>query len=126
MKKIMIVILMGMMIEAVTLGAAAPKPMQKKNTYALIVGGINKDPKERQAKDNAITNIRLGCRYLSSLIHAYEIDGGLAAYNGGERRAALWIKNNRQDESILWEETRGYIPAVLRLYKQFREENGIL
>jgi len=71
-------------------------------------------------------NIRLGCRYLSSLIHAYEIDGGLAAYNGGEKRAALWIKNNRRDESILWEETRGYIPAVLRLYKQFQQENGII
>lgn len=75
---------------------------------------------------NPIYNIRLGCRYLSSLIHAYEIEGGLAAYNGGEKRAALWVKNNRQDENILWEETRGYIPAVLKLYKQFRQENGIL
>ena len=75
---------------------------------------------------NPINNIRLGCRYLSSLIHAYEIDGGLAAYNGGAKRAALWIKNNRQDETILWEETRGYVPAVLRLYKLYQEENGIL
>ena len=73
---------------------------------------------------NPILNIRLGCRYLSSLIRSYEIDGGLAAYNGGERRAAMWIKNNRQDITILWEETRGYIPAVLRLYKRFQEENG--
>ena len=75
---------------------------------------------------DSINNIRLGCRYLSQLISSYEIDGGLAAYNGGERRAALWIKNNRQDETILWEETRGYIPAVLRLYKQFQEESGNL
>ena len=75
---------------------------------------------------NPIYNIRLGCRYLSSLIHAYEIDGGLAAYNGGEKRAAMWVKNNRQDETILWEETRGYIPAVLKLYKRFQQDVGIL
>lgn len=75
---------------------------------------------------NPIYNIRLGCRYLSSLINAYEIDGGLAAYNGGEKRAALWLKNNRQDETILWEETRGYVPAVLNLYKKFQQVNGLL
>ncbi|MBD3288633.1 transglycosylase SLT domain-containing protein [candidate division KSB1 bacterium] len=75
---------------------------------------------------NSLNNIRLGCRYLSQLINSYEIDGGLAAYNGGERRAALWIQNNRQDETILWEETRGYIPAVLRLYKRFQQESGNL
>ena len=73
---------------------------------------------------NSLNNIRLGCRYLSQLIDSYEIDGGLAAYNGGEKRAALWIKNNRRDETILWEETRGYVPAVLRLYKQFQQESG--
>lgn len=75
---------------------------------------------------NPIYNIRLGCRYLSSLIHAYEVDGGLAAYNGGEKRAALWVKNNRQDETILWEETRGYVPAVLKLYKQFQQDGSVL
>ncbi|MBN1153921.1 lytic transglycosylase domain-containing protein [candidate division KSB1 bacterium] len=74
---------------------------------------------------NPIYNIRLGCRYLSSLIHAYEVDGGLAAYNGGEKRAAMWLRSNRQDD-ILWEETRGYVPAVLKLYKKFREQSGIL
>ena len=74
---------------------------------------------------NPIYNVRLGCRYLSYLIHVYEIDGGLAAYNGGEERAALWIKNDRKDD-ILWEETRGYIPAVLKLYEKFQQQNGIL
>ncbi len=74
---------------------------------------------------NPIVNVRLGCRYLSTLIQAYDIDGGLAAYNGGERRAELWIKNNKNDE-ILWEETRGYIPAVLKLYKRFQQNTGIL
>ncbi len=75
-----------------------------------------------------IYNIRLGCRYLSNLIHQYEIDGGLAAYNGGEKRAALWIKNrnNKTDWTILWEETRTYVPAVLKLYQKFQQQTGIL
>ncbi len=75
-----------------------------------------------------ILNIRLGCRYLSNLIHQYEIDGGLAAYNGGERRAALWIKNrnHKTDWTILWEETRSYVPAILKLYEKFQQQTGIL
>lgn len=66
-----------------------------------------------------ILNIRLGCRYLSNLILHYELDGGLAAYNGGQKRAAMWLASGR-DDRILWEETRGYVPAVLKLYEQFR------
>jgi len=75
-----------------------------------------------------IRNIRLGCRYLSNLIHEYEIDGGLAAYNGGEKRAALWIKNrnHKTDWTILWEETRTYVPAILKLYEKFQQQTGIL
>jgi len=73
---------------------------------------------------NPIYNIRLGCRYLDALITSYDTDGGLAAYNGGEKRAALWIANNR-DYNILWEETRGYIPAVLKLYEKFKNQ-GVL
>lgn len=75
-----------------------------------------------------ILNIRLGCRYLSNLVHLYEIDGGLAAYNGGEKRAALWIKNrnHKTDWTILWEETRSYVPAILRLYEKFQQQTSIL
>lgn len=68
---------------------------------------------------NPIQNIRLGCRYLSTLIGMYDLEGGLAAYNGGERRAALWLASGRNDQ-ILWEETRGYVPAVLKLYEKFQ------
>jgi soluble lytic murein transglycosylase len=67
-----------------------------------------------------ILNIRLGSRYLSSLIEQYELDGGLAAYNGGERRALMWLAQGR-DDRVLWKETRAYIPAILRLYDQFRD-----
>lgn len=77
---------------------------------------------------NPILNIRLGCRYLSNLVHQYEIDGGLAAYNGGEKRAALWIKNrnHKTDWTILWEETRSYVPAILRLYEKYQQQTSIL
>lgn len=68
---------------------------------------------------NPIFNIRMGCRYLSKLIEHYDTDGGLAAYNGGARRAELWIANNK-DYSYLWDETRQYIPAVLKLYENYK------
>lgn len=68
-----------------------------------------------------IINIRLGCRYLNELVGLYEKDGGLAAYNGGPKRAEMWIAGNRNNQ-ILWEETRTYVPAVLELYHKFRSE----
>ena len=54
MKKMIIAITAGLMIEAVVIGANSPKA----TTYAVIVSGINKESKEQQAKDNAITNLR--------------------------------------------------------------------
>lgn len=68
---------------------------------------------------NPIYNIRIGSRYLSTLIDVYDVDGGLAAYNGGEKRAALWVKNGRES-NLLNAETRDYIPAVMRLYNEFQ------
>jgi len=65
---------------------------------------------------NPILNIRLGCRQLSTLISLYEREGGLAAYHGGEKRAALWL-NNSKDDAMLTEETRQYISDVLKLYE---------
>ncbi len=67
-----------------------------------------------------IYNIRIGSRYLSSLIELYDVDGGLAAYNGGEKRASLWIGSGKAG-GILAAETRDYIPAIQRLYKAFRD-----
>lgn len=68
---------------------------------------------------NPIYNIRIGCRYLSTLIDVYDVDGGLAAYNGGEKRAALWVKSGRES-NLLNPETRNYIPAVMKLYNEFQ------
>ncbi|OQX88940.1 hypothetical protein B6D60_00585 [candidate division KSB1 bacterium 4484_87] len=74
-----------------------------------------------------IINIRLGCRYLSQLIQEYELDGGLAAYNGGEKRAKLWLekRNNKSDFTLLWEETQFYVPSILKLYAQFQNQKGV-
>lgn len=66
-----------------------------------------------------VLNIRLGCRYLASMIELYDVDGGLAAYNGGGRRVEMWLARNR-DNGILFKETRKYVPAVLSLYEEFK------
>ncbi len=68
---------------------------------------------------NPINNIRMGCRYLSMLIELYNVDGGLAAYNGGPRRAQKWIASGRNYD-VLFEETRYYVPAVLELYDHYK------
>ena len=34
------------------------KPTEKQSTYVLIIGGINRDPNERQVKDKAVVNLR--------------------------------------------------------------------
>ncbi|MBN1481360.1 lytic transglycosylase domain-containing protein [candidate division KSB1 bacterium] len=66
-----------------------------------------------------IYNIRIGSRYLSSLIKIYDVDGGLAAYNGGEARAALWLGQGKRND-VLAKETQRYVPAIQRLYEEFR------
>jgi hypothetical protein len=66
-----------------------------------------------------VQNIRLGCRYLSSLVEAYNVDGGLAAYNGGKKRAQQWVSKGRVD-GILHQETANYVPAILKIYDQYR------
>ena len=66
-----------------------------------------------------VLNIRLGSRYLSSLIELYDVDGGLAAYNGGNKRAEMWLAQKRAN-GVLYAETQQYVPAVLSLYRAFR------
>lgn len=71
---------------------------------------------------NPAYNIRLGSRFLSTLIQKYDLDGALAAYNAGEKIAAVWLANGK-DDKFLWEETRGYIPAIQQLYEDYLTEN---
>lgn len=69
---------------------------------------------------NPIYNIRIGCRQLATFIDRYDLEGGLAAYNGGEKRAAIWLANNKA-KGILWAETSSYIPHIMLLYNEFKE-----
>lgn len=68
---------------------------------------------------NPVYNIRIGSRMLSAFIEKYGLDGGLAAYNAGEKRAALWLANNKA-EGILWAETSNYIPHIMSLYEEYK------
>ncbi|MFQ5601882.1 MAG: lytic transglycosylase domain-containing protein [bacterium] len=68
---------------------------------------------------NPIYNIRIGCRRLSALINNYELEGGLAAFSGGEKRAAVWLSNDKAD-GILLAETTNFIPHVMSLYEEYK------
>lgn len=68
---------------------------------------------------NPIYNIRVGCRYLATLVEEYGVDGGLAAYNGGEKRAALWLFSNKAD-GMLSAETDSFVTGVLAFYNDFK------
>jgi soluble lytic murein transglycosylase len=68
---------------------------------------------------NPIYNVRLGCRYLEMLITDYGLEAGLAGYNGGGRQAKRWLRGGRAD-SLLHPETAYYVPAVLKIYREYR------
>ncbi len=97
--------------------------MPATGAFLAVEEGIRWTSAEKVLYD-PILNIRLGCRYLNELVGLYEKDGGLAAYNGGPKRAEMWIANNRNN-NILWKETRDYVPAVMKLYEQFRSEGAL-
>lgn len=66
-----------------------------------------------------IYNLRLGCRYLNELIANYGLEAGLAAYNGGGRQAKLWLQGGSANQ-LVHAETAHYVPAVLRIYEEYR------
>jgi soluble lytic murein transglycosylase-like protein len=91
--------------------------MPQTGAFLAVEEGV--DWKSAKILYEPITNIRLGCRYLSDMVEMYDEDGGLAAYNGGPRRAKMWLAANRNNR-VLFAETRNYIPAVMKLYEEFR------
>ncbi|MBN2413843.1 transglycosylase SLT domain-containing protein [candidate division KSB1 bacterium] len=69
---------------------------------------------------NPIYNIRIGSRFLSALIELYDVEGGLAAFTDGQRRGALWLKNDKAS-GILSKEGGEIVQAIQRLYKEYQE-----
>jgi len=101
--------------------AGAMGLMQVMPTTGMFVA-VYEDITWTSAEDvlfDPIYNIRIGSRYLSSLISLYDVDGGLAAYNGGERRAALWLVSGKAN-GVLYAETEKYVPAIMKLYNEFQ------
>jgi soluble lytic murein transglycosylase-like protein len=68
---------------------------------------------------NPVYNVRIGARYLSALIDAYDVDGALVARCVGERRAAMWIKSGRSN-AILPRDTITFIADMLQQYDQMK------
>jgi soluble lytic murein transglycosylase len=85
-------------------------------------------------------NIRLGSRYLGTLLRRFDgsIALALASYNAGGGAVARWIRERRGAEldefveEIPIEETRGYVKRVLRSFAAYRllygtaEEGGTM
>ncbi len=71
---------------------------------------------------NPAFNLRVSCRYLSSLFHAFngQPAEALAAYNAGDFRVRQWLDNSKlQDPSLFLEtipftDTRAYVELILR------------
>ena len=101
--------------------AGAMGLMQIMPTTGMFVA-VYEDVTWTSAEDvlfNPIYNIRIGSRYLSSLVSLYDVDGGLAAYNGGERRASMWLVSGKAD-GVLHKETAKYVPAIMKLYTEYQ------
>ena len=72
-------------------------------------------------------NILLGSAYLSYLLGKYrDIDTALAAYNAGEGRVSLWLRDeaySQDGKTILstpFPETNGYLKKVKKNFKIYR------
>ena len=95
--------------------------MQIMPVTGMFVAG-NEDINWSSAKEvlfNPIYNIRIGCRYLSALIELYDVDGGLAAFIDGQRRAALWVGKGRP-YGVLSEDAREIVPSIQQLYEEYQ------
>lgn len=66
-----------------------------------------------------LDNTRLGCLYLGYLISKYGLEAGLAGYNAGERWAVQWKKYGQAPPGLP-DETRAYVPNVLKCYKTYQ------
>lgn len=108
--------------------------MQLMPATARRLGGEGGDLGElREVLFDSETNIRLGSRYLGTLVQRFSgnILHAVAAYNAGPGAVSSWVQRNGASdpeefvELIPYRETRGYVKRVLRSYREYhRLENG--
>ncbi len=108
--------------------------MQLMPATARRLGGKGEDLGElRDLLFDSETNIRLGSRYLGTLVQRFSgnIIHAVAAYNAGPSAVSSWVRRNgTMDpeefvELIPYRETRGYVKRVLRSYREYhRLQNG--
>lgn len=108
--------------------------MQLMPATARRLGGEAEDLGElRDLLFDSETNIRLGSRYLGTLVRRFSgnILHAVAAYNAGPTAVRSWVqRNGARDpeefvELIPYRETRGYVKRVLRSYREYhRLQNG--
>lgn len=70
---------------------------------------------------NPETNVKYGCKYLAHLIEKFNgVEAGLAAYNAGEGKVAIWLAdenysdNGKTLKTIPYKETADYVQKVLK------------
>ncbi len=108
--------------------------MQLMPATARQLGGEGEDLGElRDVLFDSETNIRLGSRYLGTLVQRFSgnILHAVAAYNAGPAAVSSWVRRNgaRDPEEFVelipYRETRGYVKRVLRSYREYhRLQNG--
>lgn len=95
-------------------------------TGEKVANGLGMKPPNRDGLFDPETNIKIGARYLGSLLKRFngDIVLAVAAYNAGPQAASRWAKNIGGEtdefiESIPYNETRYYVKKVLKSYSEF-------
>lgn len=77
---------------------------------------------------NPITNIEYGCMYINYLLKKFDnIDTALCAYNAGETRVRVWLRDNQYSSNgktlnnIPYQETKHYIKKIKNNIKFYQK-----
>jgi len=97
------------------------------STFNWLASLLNENPNEELIFDPE-TNIKYGTYYLKYLFNRFgNWDHVFAAYNAGENRVALWLKDERYSENgiltyIPFKETREYVKKVNDTILKYKEK----
>lgn len=98
------------------------------STAKDVAKGMNENVTKEELLEADI-NIKLGTKYISTLINKYDnVELALAAYNAGIGNVDKWIEEGilNEDgtniENIPYKETNNYVRKVIRNYNIYREQ----